>query len=158
MTDPALRSPGYAWPSMSRLALGFAAGFFAVLVFHQGMIAFLYAMDLARSGPYAMQTTWPFGVPRFWSLAFWGGVWGIVFVLAEPWFGRGGKYWLAAFLFGALAPTLFTWFILSPMRGGPMAGGWQLANMWRGPVLNGAWGLGTAAALWLFSRVGRGSR
>jgi hypothetical protein len=41
------------------------------------------------------------------------------------------------------------------MRGAPMAGGWELANMWRGPVINGAWGLGTAAALWIFAKVAR---
>jgi hypothetical protein len=143
-------------PSPARFALGFIAGFIAVLIFHQGMLAFLHAMDLARNGPYAMQATGPLGVPRFLSLAFWGGVWGIVFVFAEHYFPRSAKYWLAAALFGALAPTLFSWFVLAPLRGTPVAGGWQIVNMWRGLVLNGAWGLGTAAALWLFAKTMRG--
>jgi hypothetical protein len=153
MTDPALRSSGYAWPSTLRLALGFAAGFIAVLVFHQGMLAFLHAIDFARGGPYQVQPTPPFGIPRFWSLAFWGGVWGIVFVLAEPYFGRGGRYWISALLFGALALSLFSWFVVAPIKGTPIAAGWDITAMSRGLILNGAWGLGTAAILWLFASV-----
>ena len=153
MTDSAFQPSGRSRPSPTRLALGFIAGFVAVLVFHQGMLAFLQAMDFARNGPYPTQATWPFGLPRFWSLAFWGGVWGIVFVIAEPYFPRGAKYWLAALLFGALGPTLFSWFVLSPLRGTPMAGGWQVAAMSRGLILNGAWGLGTAAMLSLLAKA-----
>ena len=40
------------------------------------------------------------------SAAFWGGLWGIVFALLRPQFGAGGRYWIAALLFGAIAPTL----------------------------------------------------
>lgn len=157
MAEAPLRSSVRFHPSPARLALGFAAGFLAVLVFHQGMLAFLQAIDFARSGPYQVQPTWPFGLPRFWSLAFWGGVWGIAFVLVEPYFPRGAKYWLAALLFGALGPTLVSWFVVAPIKGTPIAGGWEFAAMTRGLLLNGAWGLGTAAILWLFARVS-GSR
>jgi hypothetical protein len=156
MTVPAFQSPVRGRPSPTRLALGFIAAFIATLVFHQGMIALLHAMDLIRSGPFATQAVGPLGVPRFVSLAFWGGVWGIVFVLAEPYFPRGAKYWLAAFLFGAIAPTLFGWFILAPMRGTAVANGWQIAAMWRAPLINGAWGLGTGIVLWLIVKAMRG--
>jgi len=145
--------PPTASPSGARLVLGFAAGFIAVLVFHQGMVAFLHAFELTRAGPYQMQPTWPFGLAKFWSLSFWGGVWGILYVLVERWFPRGAKYWLTAFVVGALGPTLVSWFIISPIRGVPIAGGWHIANMWRGLILNGAWGLGTAITLWLFSKL-----
>jgi hypothetical protein len=151
MSDASLPPSGR--PSAARLVLGFAAGFIAVLVFHQGMVAFLHAIDFARAGPYQMQPTWPLGLAKFWSLAFWGGVWGILYVLVEPWFPRGAKYWLAALLFGALVPTLFAWFVVSPIRGLPVAGGWKMANMARGLILDGAWGLGTAITLWLFSKL-----
>jgi hypothetical protein len=153
VTAPSLQPAGRGLPSAARLALGFVAGFLAVLIFHQAVIAGMHAFGLTRGGPFQMQGTWPFGVPRVLSLAFWGGVWGILLVLAEPWFGRGGRYWLMAFIFGALGPTLFGWFVLAPIRGTPVAGGWQLANMWRGPVINGAWGLGTAVILWLFAKA-----
>jgi hypothetical protein len=156
VTAPALGSPVRGRPSLARLALGFIAAFIAVLIFHQGMIAILHAMDLLKNGPYAMQPIGPFAVPRVVSLAFWGGVWGIVYVLAEPYFPRGAKYFLAAFLFGAIAPTLFGWFVLAPMRGAPVANGWQIAAMWRGPLINGAWGLGTGIVLWLLTKAIRG--
>ena len=127
MAAPACASSSRSRPLPARLALGFNAAFIAVLIFHQVMIALLHAMDLTRSGPYAMQAVGPLGLPRFVSLAYWGGVWGIVFVLAEPYFPRGAKYRLAAFLFGAIAPTFFGWFVLAPLRGAPIANGWQLA-------------------------------
>lgn len=157
MAEAPLRSSVRIRPSPARLALGFAAGFLAVLVFHQGMYAFLYAIGFIANPPYPVQPIPPFGLPRFWSLAFWGGVWGIIFVLVEQYFPRGAKYWLAALLFGALAPSLVGWFIVAPIKGTPIAGGWKIDAMTRGLILNGAWGLGTAAVLWLFARVS-GSR
>ncbi|MGH6618297.1 MAG: hypothetical protein ACREF6_01990 [Alphaproteobacteria bacterium] len=157
MAEAPLRSSVRIRPSPARLALGFAAGFLAVLVFHQSMYAFLYAIGYIANPPYPVQPIPPFGLPRFWSLAFWGGVWGIIFVLVEQYFPRGAKYWLAALLFGALAPSLVDWFIVAPIKGTPIAGGWKIDAMMRGLILNGAWGLGTAAVLWLFARVS-GSR
>jgi len=139
--------------SPTNLALGFVAGFLAVLVFHQGMLAFLYAIDFASNGPFQMKQTGPFNVPRFVSLAFWGGVWGVVYVLVETRFPHGAKYWLCALVFGALAPSLLSWFVIAPIRGNPIAGGWEMANIIRGLLLNGAWGLGTGATLWLLRRV-----
>ncbi len=153
MADASSRPSVRREPTALRLALGFIAGFLAVLVFHQGMYAFLYAVGYIGNPPFPVQPVAPFGVPRFWSLAFWGGVWGIAFVLVEPYFPRGGKYWLAALVFGALGPTLVSWFVVAPIRGTPVAGGWKIDAMTRGLLLNGAWGLGTVAVLWLFERV-----
>ncbi len=59
---------------------GFIAGFASVLVFHQGMLALLHAAGVTPSMPFMMQPTQPFGMPQVWSLAFWGGVWGVLFV------------------------------------------------------------------------------
>jgi hypothetical protein len=151
MSDASLPPSGR--PSGGRLVLGFVAGFIAVLVFHQGMVAFLHAFDYLKAGPFQMQPTWPLGIAKFWSLAFWGGVWGIAYVLVEPWFPRGAKYWLTALLFGALGPTLVSWFVSSPLHGAPIGGGWHLATLWRGPLLNGAWGIGTAISLWLLGKL-----
>jgi hypothetical protein len=130
------------------LALGFAAGFLAVLLFHQPAIGIFHVLGLAPNAPYAMQAVPPLGVPRVISLAFWGGVWGMVFAIPRPYLPRRGRaFLLAGFLFGALAPTFFGWFVLAPLGGRPVARGWQIANMWRGPVFNGIFGLGTALLL-----------
>jgi hypothetical protein len=81
------------------------------------------------------------------SLAFWGGVWGVAFAAIEHRLPRGPLYWLCAFAFGAVFPTLAAWFIVAPLKGLPLAGGWQLNRMITGLVINGAWGLGTAILL-----------
>ncbi|MGK7950392.1 MAG: hypothetical protein AB4368_16810 [Xenococcaceae cyanobacterium] len=37
--------------------------------------------------------------------------------------------------------------VVSPLKGMPFAGGWELNLIARGLMLNGAWGLGTAILL-----------
>src|SRR3546814_19529065 len=91
-----------------------------------------------------MAPTEPCGVPKVISLAFWVGVWGFVFSWVEPKFPRGAGYWIAALLFGAIFPTLVAWFVVAPLKGQPVAGGFVPGRMMIGPLVNGAWGIGTA--------------
>ncbi len=135
------------------VVLAFVAGFVSVLIFHQLMLALLHAIGIIPVAPYDFQSVPPFGVPAVLSAAFWGGVWGIVFTLVEPRFPRGAGYWVAAALFGAVALTLVFWFIVAPLKGLPVGGGWQAAAWVTGLLVNGAWGLGTALLLRLFSRL-----
>ena len=90
-------------------------------------------------------------MPLLWSLAFWGGVWGIVLAatLARL---DGARLIVAATVFGAVAPTLVAWFVVAPLKGQPAAAGWIPAAMAIGPIVNGAWGLGTGIGLYLFGR------
>jgi len=93
--------------SATRLAFGFVAGFVATLIFHQIGLLLLHFIGMTPGMPYNMNKVPPFGVPQFISLSFWGGVWGIVFVLVEPWLPRSrGGYWVGAIIFGAIFPTL----------------------------------------------------
>jgi hypothetical protein len=134
------------------LAIGFAAGFIATLVFHQIALMMLVGLGLVKAAVYSMQAVPPFGVPQVLSLSFWGGMWGMFFALIENRFPKGAGYWLAALLFGAIGPTLVAWFIVAPLKGQPVAAGWELPRMITGLVVNGAWGIGTglliAAAHW----------
>jgi hypothetical protein len=139
-----------------KLLLGFLAGFVATLLFHQPVLALLNELGIAKGTIYSLRATAPLGVPQVISLAFWGGVWGIVFAAIDHRFPRGALYWICAFLFGAIFPTLVAWFIVAPMKGLPMAGGWQFNRMLTGFLINGAWGLGTALLLVLGSRAWRG--
>lgn len=141
--------------SATRLLLGYVAGFLAVLLFHQPALAILNAAGIAGAQLYSMKPTVPLAVPQILSLAFWGGVWGIVFAAIEPRFPRGGLYWVYAFAFGAIFPTLVAWFVVAPMKGLPMAAGWQLKRMIVGPLINGAWGVGTALLLAAAARMRR---
>src|SRR5258707_12056509 len=74
--------------SATRLALGFVAGFLATLTFHQIGIWVLHAVGYIPFAAWNTAPKPPFGVPSVISLSFWGGVWGIIFVLIEPWLRR----------------------------------------------------------------------
>jgi hypothetical protein len=141
--------------SARRLLYGFIAGFFATLIFHQLTLAVLWAAGLAPLKPFNMAATQPFGVPAVFSLAFWGGVWGVIFVLLEGWFSRRGSYWLAIFLFGAVLPSLVALLVVLPLKGLPLGGGWHLPLLVTVFLVNGAWGIGTGVVLKMLGRHGR---
>jgi hypothetical protein len=133
------------------LVVGFISGFIAVLVFHQSALGILHELQLAPRGPYSFAPTHPFGIPQIWSLAFWGGLWGVVLaaVLARL---EGARLLAAALVFGAVVPTLVAWFVVAPLKGQPVAAGWVPHAMLIGPIINAAWGLGTGIGLVLFGR------
>ncbi len=142
--------------SSRRLPLGFVAGFLATLIFHQLALAVLRGVGLAPFGPFSMAATRPFGVPALLSLSFWGGVWGIVFASIDDTFPRGGGYGVAAFLFGAIFPSLVALLVVPPLKGQPMGGGWHLPLLVMAFLINGAWGIGTGLILRMLSSWGGG--
>jgi hypothetical protein len=79
-----------------RLVFGFIAGFFATLTLHAAALAILHALGVTPAFPYGMKPTWPLGVPQEVSLAFWGGVWGVIFSAARPYPRNIAGYWLGA--------------------------------------------------------------
>jgi hypothetical protein len=135
----------------------FLCGAAAVLVFHQGALAALYLTGFTERAPYSLAPTLPWDVPQLWSLAFWGGAWGIVLAAALRRF-TGGALIVAAVLFGAIFPTLVAWFIVAPLKEQPVAAGFVAAAMAVGAIVNAAWGLGTGLGLALFGRADRRRR
>jgi hypothetical protein len=127
----------------------FLTGFASTLIFHQGLIAILHAVSFIPRVPYSLAPTAPFQLPQVISLAFWGGVWGILLWLVirrlEPL-----KYWLTALAFGALLPSIVAWFVVFPLKGQPIAGGWKPANLMMALLLNGTWGIGVALLMKIF--------
>ncbi|MDZ8108008.1 MAG: hypothetical protein RM338_20625 [Nostoc sp. DedQUE12a] len=106
-----------------KFILAFVAGFLAVVVFHQGVLALLHAINFTPRPAYQITPTQPFGVPQFLSSAFWGGIWGLVWAAITVRWQVNKNYWLTALIFGAIAPTLIAWFIVAPLKGQPIAGG-----------------------------------
>jgi hypothetical protein len=121
----------------------FLAGAISVLAFQQGALAILNAIGFTPATPFGYGKTQPFGVPQVWSMAFWGGIWGLVYGIVEKHFADDAAYWIMAILFGAVLPTLVLWFVVFPLRGQPMAAGWDQHRMALHAMLHGAWGLGT---------------
>jgi hypothetical protein len=122
--------------------LAFAAGVIATFVFHQGGLALLHELGLTERSPFNMSPTRPLGVPAVFSLAFWGGVWGI----ALAWFlGSNKRGWYTrALLFGALLPTAVALFVVAPLKNQPIAAGWDVQLIVGAVILNALWGIGTA--------------
>jgi hypothetical protein len=131
----------------------FLAGFLSTLVFHQGLLAILHATGASPRAPSSMEPTAPLHVPAVLSLAFWGGVWGILLWLVIA--GAQGlpRYWLLALVFGAIAPSLVALLVVLPLKGQPAGGGWKPAVVVGALLLNGAWGLGVAVFMRLFHRL-----
>lgn len=124
----------------------------ATLTLHQITIALLSAAGAVQASPYSLRPVPPFGLPQVASLAFWGGLWGCVWVLVAEAAPRRLPLWAAGIVFGALLPTGVAWFVVAPLKGQPMAAGWDLSRMWVAPLVNGLWGLGTAVSYRLLQR------
>ena len=120
----------------------FIAGFISVLVFQMGAIASVHAFGLVPNPPFPYGASKPMGVPQIWSFAFWGGIWGIVFGAIERRFPEGPMYYVASFLFGAIGPVLVLWFIVFPLKGQPIAAGWDISRMILQIIFHGCFGLG----------------
>jgi hypothetical protein len=93
----------------------------------------------------------PIGVPALISLAFWGGIWGIaIWPLLRH--AAGAAYWLRALLIGAVGPSAVALFVVFPLKGMGVAGGWDPKIIVVALILNGAWGLGVALLMNWMSR------
>jgi len=124
----------------------FIAGFVATLVFHQGLFGLLYLTGISPRAPFNLAATEPLGIPQVVSLAFWGGVWAIALAPLLKRFS-GASWWSAWIVAGAIGPSAVALFIVFPLKGMPMAGGWDPKLIIGALLLNGAWGLGCAVAL-----------
>lgn len=138
--------------SGKRIFTGFIAGFVATLVFHQLAVTILHAIGLAPFGAWNFSATAPLGVPAVLSLSFWGGIWGILMLLVHQRFGHGSKYWINAFLFGGLVTSFVALFIVVPLKGGPLGGGFAPTLLLTVFIINGVWGIATA---WLYRVFGK---
>lgn len=134
---------------MSVVLRRFIAGFLATLIFHQGVMAALWVAKVIPRAPFLMTPVAPLGVPSVISLAFWGGVWGVLLLSFVnrllPKF-----QWPAAVLLGAIGPTLVALFVVMPLKGMPQA---SLATLLvLGCIINGVWGAGALLIARLISR------
>jgi hypothetical protein len=128
-----------------RALLGFCAAVLSVLIFHQGMWALLYGLGIMPRPPYPMTPVPPFGIPLIVNLCFWGGLYGLVFGLALPRLPRA-PMWLLGLGLGLLA-ALVGWFVVAPLKGQPVASGFDPARMLVSVLINGFWGIGVGVIL-----------
>lgn len=117
----------------------FVSGLLATLIFHQGLFAAFYMAGVVSSAPFNLTPVPPFGVPAVLSLAFFGGLWGILLWLL---LGRLDRlaFWPGNIIAGAIGPTAVAMLVVFPLKGIEVS-----AQTWTGGLmLNGFWGLGVA--------------
>lgn len=129
---------------MTRALGGFIAGFLAVLTIHQGMIWLGTQLHWLQASPWSMSPVGPLHVPAVLSLAFWGGVWGILIAVVVPRLGTGPGTWISTFVIFGLATTLVGLTVVPRLRG-VEPGDITLARLLPGLILNGTWSVATAA-------------
>ena len=146
-------------PIAQRLLTGFVAGFIAVPLFHQSVLALLVELGIVSAAPYSVEPAAVTGLPQVLSRALLGGVYGAVLVvLLErlPLRRMGAAFWVAALGIGAVLPSMVAWFVLAPLKGRPLADGGDPNELGVALVTNAAWAGGTAAIYLLLRRLRRG--
>jgi len=123
--------------------IGFVGGVVGTLLFHQTFLLVLHGLGLVPFAPYSTRPVPPFGVSQFISLAFWGGIWGIVLVSLMDRRRELNRLWFAI-LVGGVMPTLVAALVVTPIRGDNLADWMDLRRIVLGFAINGLWGLGTA--------------
>lgn len=124
---------------LRRAVFGFIGGFVATLVFHQIALAILHAVKFTDRAPWSMKPVPPWGVPAVISLAFWGGVWGVIMILA---LAKTRHLLVASTIFGAILPTLVAGLVVAPLKHQPIPHSPRMFAL--GLIVNAAWGFGTA--------------
>ncbi len=135
----------------TRLVLGFVAGFLSHLIFQGAFGGILYAAHVLPALPWSLEPVPPLGVPRTFSLGFWAGLWGLAYALLEPRLTARFGWWLGGFVFG-LAPLAVLWFVVLPLKGAGIGGGFHPAAV---PVHIGfhlAFGIGVAILFRMLTR------
>ncbi len=136
---------------MATYLRAFVAGFVSTLVFHQGLLQALHLGGVVPLAAWNMTAAPPLGVPSVLSLAFFGGLWGCVLwrLIARS---QGARRWLLALLWGAVLPSAVALFIVFPLKGLGIAGGWDPKFIVGALLLNGVWGLGVALLMKLMGQ------
>jgi hypothetical protein len=131
------------------IVVGFVAGALGVLVFHQLGFWLSNQLGLLNAQLYSMRPVPPWGMPTIVSQAFWGGMWGVLaaFVVRRlPAPLNGALGWM---LFAGIVVTLVNWFVVLPIKGAPVGGGFRMNGVWVVPAVYVIWGFG----MWLIARL-----
>lgn len=120
----------------------FVSGFLATLIFHQGLFAVFYSAGVVASAPFDLSPVAPLGMPAVVSLAFFGGLWGMLLWAIVGRMATAG-FWSLLVILGAIGPTVVAMLVVFPLKSIEVS-----AQMWIGGlILNGFWGLGVAIFL-----------
>jgi hypothetical protein len=100
--------------SPKSLTFGFIAGAIAVATAHEIINFILLKAGLFPRQPWSLQPSAVTGVPQIVSDMFWGGMWGILFVLLYSFIPGEGPT-IKGLIFGIVGPAILGVFILVPL-------------------------------------------
>lgn len=131
--------------------VGFIAGVLSMLIFHQAGFWIATELGYARAMIYNLRPVPPWGVPTILSMAFWAGLWGIAAGFLVPRLPSPLNGILGWVLFAAIVVTLANRFIVLPIKGLPVGGGFRMPGVVVVPLVYALWGFG----MWLIARLTR---
>lgn len=136
---------------MFALIKAFIAGFVATLTFHQGLLWLLNRAHVLSATAWSTAPVPPWGVPLVVSLAFWGGLWGIVlwFLVRNT---EAAGYYVGTVILAAILPSAVALIVVPLAHGMPpaaMLAALTLHHIGIAAALNGCYGLGLA----IFMRI-----
>ena len=112
-------------------------------LFQGGLGSVLYAAHLVPALPWSLMPVPPLGVPKSLSLAFWAGLWGLVYAGLEPRLTARFGWWAGGLVFG-LAPLIVYWLVVLPLKGLGVGGGFRPAMVPIEVAFHLVFGIGTA--------------
>jgi hypothetical protein len=127
----------------TRLFLGFLAGSLSHLIFQDALLGTLYLAHLVPALPWSLMPVPPLGVPASLNLAFWAGLWGFAYALLERRLTTLFGWWPGGLAFG-IVPLAVYWFVVLPLKGAGVGGGFNLAMVPLHVALHAIFGIGTA--------------
>ncbi|TWT10672.1 hypothetical protein [Reyranella sp. CPCC 100927] len=128
----------------TRLWFGFLAGFLSHLIFQGGFGGILYAAHLLPTLPWSLASVPPLGVPKSLSLGFWAGLWGLLYAVLERRLTVLHAWWSGGLVFGVALPLVAYWFIVLPLKGAGIGGGFHLAMVPIEVGFHAVFGIGVA--------------
>ena len=129
--------------TVTRLFLGFLAGILSHLIFQGAFGSILYAAHIVPALPWSLTPVPPLGVPKTLSLGFWAGLWGVSYILLEPRLSARFGWWLGGLVFG-FAPLAALWFVVLPLKGLGIGGGFHPAMVPTAVASHLLFGIGVA--------------
>ena len=130
-------------PTLKRLFLGFLAGTISHLIFQDTLLGFLYAARLVPALPWSLMPVPPLGVPASLNLAFWAGLWVVAYAMLERRMTNLFGWWPGGLVFG-IVPLVVYWFVVLPLKGVGIGGGFHPAMVPLHVALHAVFGIGTA--------------
>lgn len=128
----------------NNLFYGFLAGAISVITIHELLIFMFKSLKvLPAAEPWSLQPTGFFGVPKILSSLFWGGVWGVVYVLIKPNLPFNEPV-QNGFIFGLWIAILNNFIVTPLLKKQPLFLGFNLQAITAVLIILTGFGIGTA--------------